>query len=311
MVVLILASEADIASMNLHNAVLGLGDWHVFSSYSHGKVWIHKKKPIHMLLIDDLHIYADQIDTTHELELNVQVTEVLVLSRHVSKSGLPSLTLHPIGCPGEKPLGEPGFAGGEKGLAVPPSPRFASLFILLLEAANSSKLSEEFDVTVETTHHGPVLSRPTLYLEIGSSENQWSRQDASLLWAEVISNSLGLADSDPHEGWPGYGEVMIGFGGGHYAPRHTSVMKKDQFWVGHLIANYALEFELEEEGTIPSGQWKHSIEEAVRTTRVAFPGGTIFGHLDRKSFKGWQRNAIIDFLSTLDIEVRRGKDMFG
>tara|TARA_Y100001970_G_scaffold71959_1_gene91355 strand:- start:5095 stop:5988 length:894 start_codon:yes stop_codon:yes gene_type:complete len=296
--------------MNLHNAVLGLGNWNDSSSFNHGEVWIHQERPIHMLLIDIMHIYADKIDTTHEKQLNVEVDEVLVLSRHFSKSGLPSLTLHPIGCPGESPVGEPGFAGGEKGLTVPPSPRFASLFSSLLESAKSSNLDEEFDITVETTHHGPILSRPTLYLEIGSTENEWIREDASHLWAEVISNSLGMSGSKSYVDWPGYGDVMIGIGGGHYAPRHTSVMKDADFWVGHLIANYALEFELQEENDFPSGQWRHSIQEAIRTTRIAFPGGSIFCHLDRKSFKGWQRNAIIDFLSTLDVEVRRGKDMF-
>ena len=51
------------------------------------------------------------------------------------------------------------------------------------------------------------------------------------------------------------------------------------------------------------------MHEAIEKTRIAFPGGTIFAHLDRKSFKGWQRNAIIAELSSLGVEVRRGKEI--
>ena len=30
-----------------------------------------------------------------------------------------------------------------------------------------------YDVCFEATHHGPLLKTPTIFLEIGSTENQW------------------------------------------------------------------------------------------------------------------------------------------
>ena len=72
--------------------------------------------------------------------------------------------------------------------------------------------------------------------------------------------------------------------------------------------NYALIFD-DQNPDSPSGPWRHSLHESIKKTRIAFPGGTIFAHLDRKSFKGWQRNAIIEELSSLDVEVRRGKEI--
>jgi len=55
--------------------------------------------------------------------------------------------------------------------------------------------------------------------------------------------------------------------------------------------------------------WKKTIIDAIESTEAAFPGGEIFVHLDRKSFKGWQRREIENFLSQNEISIRRGKDI--
>ena len=191
---------------------------------------------------------------------------------------------------------------------MPPSPRFSAIYSALREESSKSELADEFEISLETTHHGPVLTKPTLYLEIGSTESEWIRKDAAMLWAAVISRVLGLSDNSPEGEWFGEGDVMIGLGGGHYAPRHSDIAIRSGLPFGHLLANYALIFD-EQNKESPSGPWRHSLLEAIEKTRIAFPGGTIFAHLDRKSFKGWQRNAIIAELSSLDVEVRRGKEI--
>ena len=308
MVTLLLASQADNASVNLHEAVAELGGWEESENLKHGLLMRHSYRPVHLLLIDKLHIHADGIDLLHEKETSESVEEVLVLSRHAAKSGIPSLTVHAIGVPGEVPHGEVGFAGGEKGLAVPPSPRFSAIYSALRDEVCKSDMANEFEVSLETTHHGPVLTRPTLYLEIGSKESEWIRKDASSLWAVVISRVLGFSDNLAEGEWLGEGDVLVGFGGGHYAPRHSDVAIRSGIPFGHLIANYALIFD-EQNTESPSGPWRHSLHEAIEKTRIAFPGGTIFAHLDRKSFKAWQRNAITAELSSLGVEVRRGKEI--
>ncbi len=308
MVTLLLASKADNASVNLHEAVISLGGWGTPEILPHGLLVRHSTQPVHLLLIEKLHIYANRIDIIHEKETAETVDEVLVLSRHAAKSGLPSLTVHAIGVPGEIPHGEEGFAGGIKGIAVPPSPRFSAIYSALREESSRSELADEFEVSLETTHHGPVLTKPTLYIEIGSTESEWIRKDAAMLWAAVISRVLGLSDASPEGEWFGEGDVMIGLGGGHYAPRHSDIAIRSGLPFGHLLANYALIFD-EENKEFPTGPWRHSLFEAIEKTRIAFPGGTIFAHLDRKSFKAWQRNAIITELSSLDVEVRRGKEI--
>ena len=308
MATLLLASSQDSASVNLHRAMLDLGGWSEPTTLPHGTMHQHLSRDVHLLLIEQLHIHADEIDTIHEENTDCELGEVLILSRHVSATNTPALTLHAIGIPGETPHGEEGQAGGRKGTVVPPSPRFASLFRGMLAEGKSRGLDEEYDLTLETTHHGPVLSTPTLYIEIGSTEQQWNSKEAGDAWACVISNNLGLDGTEPVT-WREGGDVMIGLGGGHYAPRHKAVLSESELWTGHLLANYALPFETPEDDHEPTGAWKHSIRTAVESTMAAFPGGRFFAHLDRKSFKGWQRTAILGLLEELGVPVRRGKEL--
>lgn len=310
MVTLLLASSEDPASLNLYNTILKSTTWEKGVKMPHGFVHEHNLGKTHLLLINDKHhVFADNIDLIHEKEKNIQVEEVLVLSKHVSKSKIPALTIHVIGLPGQKPFGESGPSGGFKGQLVPPSPRFGSLFRLLCETSKDKGIDSEFDITIETTHHGPFLTKPTAYLEIGSTESQWLRQDAADTWAITIIRCLGLDGGNPSGEWSGEGSVMLGLGGGHYAPRHKSIISQTEIWVGHILANYSLIFDDLVEGEEISGSWKESIEKSLEATKKSFPGGDIFAHLDRKSFKGWQRNSIISFLNEKNIPVYRGKEI--
>ena len=310
MVTLLLASSKDPASMNLYNAMLSNTIWKKGINMPHGIVHEHDLGQTHLLLIRDKHhIFADNIDIIHEKHKNIQVDEVLVLSKHASKSKIPALCIHVIGLPGQEPYGEMGQSGGYKGQLVPPSTRFGSLFRSLCEISENKGMDSEFDITIESTHHGPYLTKPTAYLEIGSTESHWIRQDAAEVWALTIIQCLGLNGDKPIGEWKGEGYVMIGLGGGHYAPRHKSIISKTDVWVGHILANYSLIFDDYIEGEKISGSWQDSIQKSIEATQISFPGGNIFVHLDRKSFKAWQRNSIISFLDKKNIPVYRLKEI--
>jgi len=310
MVTLLLASSEDPASLNLYNAMLRNTVWKKGIEMSHGIVHEHNLGQTHLLLIGDKHhIFADNIDIVHEKNKDIQVNEVLVLSKHTSKSKIPALCVHAIGLPGQEPHGEIGQFGGYKGHLVPPSPRFGALFRCLCKISEDKGIDSEFDITIETTHHGPYLTKPTAYLEIGSTESHWIRQDAAEVWALTIIQCLGLNGNKLLGEWKGKGNVMIGLGGGHYAPRHKSIISKTDVWIGHILANYSLIFGDYIEGEEISGSWQNSIEKSLEATQISFPGGNIFVHLDRKSFKGWQRNCIISFLNEKNIPVYRLKEI--
>ena len=311
MTTLILCSESDDASVNLRDSLLRASEWGQEEVFSHGRVVKHLICDVHILSIEKIHVHADSIDMVHENEVYCEINEVLVLSRHVSSTDTPAITLHAIGLPGIYPPGMPGKSGGINGQLVPPSPRFASLYREMLKEAREKKLDEYFDLTLEATHHGPVLDSPTLYIEIGSTKSDWSREDALNLWARVLCKVLGLNGSTPLGNWKGEGNVMVGLGGGHYAPRHKAVVENENIWLGHVLAGYSLDFGTTDH--IAGGRstilWQDSILSAIESTKKAFPGADIFVHLDRKSFKGWQRDEISKFLAKNDILIRRGKEI--
>ncbi|RRT74599.1 hypothetical protein BHE74_00012919 [Ensete ventricosum] len=58
------------------------------------------------------------------------------------------------------------------------------------------------------------------------------------------------------------------------------------------------------------GAWKQAIKVSYEATKLAFPGGEVIAHLDHKSFKGWQKNAITSFLTEENIKIGKPQDFF-
>ncbi len=275
-----------------------------------------------MWWFEDRILMQDDLDKRYSKAAGVDILEVIFLSRHFAASGIPSLTLHVIGVPGESPVGNIAEFGGIKGQVVLPNQRFAAWFRRMCQAGTEHGLIPEFDMTIETTHHGPSLSAPTMFVEIGSSESHWDRRDAAEAWADVISDGLGLDGSGGLGNWHNLSseeksaaKIMLGLGGGHYAPRHTDVLRKTNCWAGHQLAGYSLEMEKPEHenydpltSELPQGQWRHSIKVAYESTKSAFPGGQVIAHLDKKSFKGWQRQSIKRYCEEIGLSIGRTAD---
>nr|GMD19678.1 D-aminoacyl-tRNA deacylase [Ipomoea batatas] len=172
------------------------------------------------------------------------------------------------------------------------------------------------EITMEATHHGPVTTKPTMFIEIGSTEEYWKRQDAARVVALLIWEGHGLGEGSAIGTWDNCttpkNKVLLGLGGGHYVPRHMDIIQKDGCWVGHLLSGYALPMEdpgqLKVKAEEIGGTWRQAIKAAFDATREAFPGGEILAHLDQKSFKGWQKNAITEYLASQNIKVGKPSD---
>ncbi|MEC8721827.1 MAG: D-aminoacyl-tRNA deacylase, partial [Candidatus Thermoplasmatota archaeon] len=188
---LLVVSDLDVGSTVQGDTLLNRGGWEEKDSVDGGRVWHHSRSSVHLWWRMESHLFSDHLDETYRNSTGFEISEVLFLSRHVAASGLPSLTLHAIGVLGSEPLGEAAEFGGINGQAVPPSPRFSSLFRRLNRIAKSHGLTDEFDITLETTHHGPLLLTPSLFIEIGSTAEHWGREDAANVWADVLSEELG------------------------------------------------------------------------------------------------------------------------
>ncbi len=311
---LIIVSIPDVASLIQGEALLELGDWQDgmevegcrTHSFSDARIW----------WLDSGLLWEDHLDARWTSATGEKVGEVIFPSRHSAASGQPSLTVHPVGIPHIGEEDEIPF-GGKPASCPPPNPRLASWYREILKCGRSSELSEEFSFTLEVTHHGPWLETPSLFIEIGSTPEHWPRRDAAKILAEIIWQGLGLDGGDGIGTWDQHKpcKVAVGIGGGHYAPFIGRLAAHEGIWLGHMVGGHSLPMDKPEDeswdpltGELPAGNWRQAINSAIESTRLAFPKGEIWAYMDRKSFKGWQRQSIKRHLQDIGIPLGRTRD---
>jgi D-aminoacyl-tRNA deacylase len=216
---LIVASSEDNASMNIRARLLEKKGWDEKGVFDGNPVLTNGD--FTMVQVNKIHLDEDYVDDRAAHALGVRPEVVIFASRHRAESKIPTLTVHPIGNYSSADF------GGRSGMLNPTSPH---LMTSALRALRTAAQGLTFNVSFETTHHGPILNSPAFYIEIGSYEELWGREDA----AEAIARSI-LSIKD--EGYP----VIICAGGGHYAPRFSEVALSKKVSVGHMAANYALD----------------------------------------------------------------------
>ncbi|KAK2989243.1 hypothetical protein RJ640_013191 [Escallonia rubra] len=314
MVTLVVATTTDPASIGPASALLAMPGWHPGPLVEDMPSFVNRE--VRLLKHDNSIVKEDHLDKRWEAATGEVVDEVIFLSKHTAISNRPALTVHPIGVPHLRE-DEVSPAGGKPGWAAPPNPRIGPWLRLLKTIAESHNLLPEFEVTLEATHHGPETNSPTMFVEIGSTEEYWKRQDAAQAIALLVWEGLGLGGGVAVGDWSrnnGENKVLLGLGGGHYVPRHMDIVLKYGIWVGHLISGYSLPMEdpgqSKAQGDIEGvgGTWKQAIKVAFETTSAAFPRGEVLAHLDNKSFKSWQKNAIVSFLAEQNIKIGKPGD---
>ena len=223
---LIIASESDIASINLRDRLLEMSNWKKNGFFDKKEMWVLTKdygdfckKGTHLITIEELHIYAEEIDKKWEEQNDKKIDNIIFLSKHKAASGRPSLTVHPIGNWGSADY------GGKKGRISGAAPEWMTGLLLNIR----ENRIDGYDVCFEATHHGPLLETPTMFLEIGSSETEWVKKEPA---EALIKSLLNLKRAN--------GTNVIGIGGGHYAPRFTEAAFSHEVCFGHMVANYGV-----------------------------------------------------------------------
>ncbi len=271
---LLVCSEVDLPSVNMKKSLLSMHDWEDMGS--DGVNSYCSNGDTVMVTIPDMHIRHEDLDREAE-EFGVVVDEVIVMSKHSAKSGRPALTVHPIGNYHENE-----FGGRERSL-VAASPASMTDALRLILKYNDS---EENQTCFEVTHHGPWMSRPTFYIEIGSDENHWGNEHSADILAHVIS------DIGPHPEYPS----AVGVGGGHYAPRFTEVATKYKVNFGHMVPNYQME-----------GRDDEDIVRMIRDACDATSTKLVYVH--RKSMKKPEEKRISALISSAGFEQITSSDL--
>ena len=242
----IVVSRADSASEHIGERLLAVGDWERREDETRpdaaGGGTYYRTDGFELREFDELHIeLADPAaafgsDGAGDAggESDVDPDFLVFVSRHSGETGR-LLTAHVTGNFGPAPYGgEPetlanAAPGAEKRVAE----------------ALAAHAPDGYDVGIECTHHGPTdVSVPSLFVEVGSDEPQWADPDAAEAVARAVLDLRGtgpdLADGDADDAGDSAPRHVVGFGGGHYAPRFTRIVRDTAWAVGHVGADWSL-----------------------------------------------------------------------
>lgn len=265
----VICSTEDRASRNIKNNLLAIRKWQQVSSEPYS---VFEFKNFRLVEIKDQLIYQDGMDRKLQ-ECGFPASLLIFASKHRSKDARAILTVHSTGN-----VDEAKYGGQKKHLAASSAQAVRSLLRSLKLLAEN----EEYDITLECTHHGPSdIDVPAVFIEIGSNEEQWHDESAGRIVAEAI---LLYRESDS--------PVAVGFGGTHYAPRQTALIFETDVAFGHIFPTHALEY-LDEE----------LIQQAFKRSKADF------AYFDRKSMNAQQRERIGAIIECAGFEVLKESDI--
>jgi D-aminoacyl-tRNA deacylase len=209
---LIVASKKDRAGINITTQLSQFGDFHFY-------------------LVDDEIIYTENLN---QERIN-QYDFVIFASKHSSSSTETRKTLS-IHAPGNFRKAD---FGGISGRVCKTSALFQKQFFEKLKANADKFYLKGYELTLECTHHGPLIDRPCVFAEIGATETEWKDRKAAFIVARTIFETIQGFRENP------YNEIAIGIGGPHYCPGFNKIQMNSNIAISHIIPQYV--FPLTEE----------------------------------------------------------------
>ncbi len=193
------------------------------------------------------------------------------LSKHAAESGVLALTCH---CTGNFTKAK--FGGNDRQIAIP-HPHLQKAYLQTLKKNQST--FPDFQITIEATHHGPTaLTKPSIFIEIGTTEKQWN--DVSL--CNSIASLVHQVMIQPVKENP----IAICFGGTHYPSKFTDELLEGKHALGTVIPKHALD-------NLDDALFSHIISQnSVAKTALLDWNGL-----------GPNKSKVIDLLKTTNLEV--------
>jgi len=224
----IVVSRADEASVHIGEQLLDNADWTATTDDSRpdadGGGTVYRTAGAELREFDELHLEFQSVAAVFE------DPELLVFaSRHAGETD-ELLTAHHTGNFGVAEY------GGEPGHFARAAPHALDV----VYSALTDYAPAEYDVGIECTHHGPTdVGVPSMFVEVGSAEPQWGDPAAARAVARAILELRDVPADAPREN--GCRRQLVGFGGGHYAPRFERVITETDWAVGHIASEWSLD----------------------------------------------------------------------
>lgn len=272
--ILLAASKKDVASINIAKQVLKSYPFKPCEEKFNGAQSYATTicgQEVKLAFFDEELIYLQNLnDFSPKLKL------VICLSRHSSESGTPTLSVHTPGNLGKTCLG-----GLSRKVSVAPANAMRTALKVIAHLAKEKNLN--YKVSYECTHHGPSLDKPTMFVELGSSPEQWKDIEA----AEVIAHAAIAAVSN-------FGrkeaKTALGIGGPHYNEKFTRISLEGDIAFGHIIPKYAIH-EVDVEII------KQCVDKTFEKVELAV--------LDWKGIKGEDKQHLIRILGELNLNIQK------
>ncbi len=218
----IIASEKNVASMSIRKKLLDnypFADKGTVFRLADGSSSI------------SLHTFEEELLYLDGLERKIDADIFIFPSTHRSKAGINSLSVH---CPGN--WGKADLGGEDRKLCIAHSILMKLAFLRVQN--HELRRSLEVDVFMESTHHGPLIEKPCMFIEIGSDETMYRNETAAKIIADSIIRSLQQLGSAGLK--PAGFKSAIGIGGTHYCENFRKALCSPDWAIGHVCPKYAL-----------------------------------------------------------------------
>jgi len=218
-------------------------------------------------------IYCDHLDEHFEAEV------FIFCSRHRAESAKPALLVHSTGNLGHEAL----FGGNPNEVSIS-APTLVAVALKHLYKEREERGLDDFDVSLEVTHHGPTsMNTPLIFVELGSTEEYWIHKDGARAVAAAIMDCVST---------PLGGESAIGFGGTHYASKFNKLVLEKGYLMGHMAPKYAV---------------NDLTPEIVKQMISRSSGKVTRAIIDWKGLNAENKANLLPILEELQIEVIRAK----
>jgi len=269
--ILIVASTKDAASVNISQRLISLYDFEkTQESFQQTPIYLKTVdgKEVKLVFVNEETIWAQYITDYFSPQL------IVFVSRHSGIAGIPTLSVH---VPGN--LGSAEFGGIPKRVSVCPASAMKNALLELARIKEESDL--KYQISYECTHHGPSLDVPTMFVELGSSPEQWKDLQASEAVAHAAMAAITRENRYP---------VVLGVGGPHYNERFTRIALTTNRAFGHILPKYAVPL-------VDSETVKHCVQRTLERVESAV--------FDWKSMRANDRQKIIAALEALEVPIER------
>ena len=247
---LIITSTEDIASMNIRENLINSKQYQFieipsrWDNYNLLKLESIISSNNELILLEDNQIFLGLTDSPlislNNLEDIYDIIKpdfLIFASRHRSETERKAFLTHITGNWTLKA----DFGGEPRHLSKASALLVKAGFLSLKEQLNLPIFNDflDFSLDIEVTHHGPTsLNEPLLFIELGSSENEWKIKKAGKLVANSIMRTvreyLKLKNSSQIE-------IGIGFGGTHYAPQFRKLIDQKNIAISFICPKYYLQ----------------------------------------------------------------------